>query len=641
MKRNAIALLLHLFKNGLVSKKLLRESLDRFIETLSATLQSYPQLRINLIVPGYLLECADPLLLANLRDLCKKNFIEMICTGYTEPFLSLSPPALTIQNIKHGLSVIEDLTGQLPKGFIPPFSNWEPSFIAALRALGFRYTLLSNDLFSEEAKSACGYWVAEHTGSSIGLIGTNAVNFNRPVAEFADWIRSIFEANSASAPGSFCTLHYLLPLCSEKTGESFSYLNASIGEIDTHLLSYQPICIGEYLNTLSPIGLQYVPTSLQIGRGGAVNLHFLNHLFSFDQIGFMQRKLLDIYDRLDPSDNASPTGSALANLVSAQDINRFLPGADAGFELFTDRRTTYARLIATDRELHARKPNSGPRVRITDFLRNGEKTIILSNNSIKAFIDPHRGGQIIGFDLRSRNVNLCSTYHPGRRQIPDIIVSGSSQTWFLDRILPEGATDRECDDQLLADSADFQSADFDHRIHKTTSGLNVALVRAGSFIAVDKPSPLRMEKVFGIERDLAELLFVFQLANPSLLTYRCTFSTEINLALGGIGDGSTQILAAKNKYDNIGSRGPIRIPSLTHWSVTDRTSGVRLQIRTQKPVTLWCQPCVADAGYEPEGLRMTLLWPIVLEPSSQVNILGKISCKPIKFLAAPEATDAV
>ena len=120
MKRNAFGLLLHPFKNGLVPRALLKESINRFFRELFSIHQSFPQMRFNIVFPGYVLECTDPLLLAQLRDLCTRNIVEPVCTGYTEPFLSLSPPDQTIRNIRYGLQVIEELTGQTPRGFLPP-----------------------------------------------------------------------------------------------------------------------------------------------------------------------------------------------------------------------------------------------------------------------------------------------------------------------------------------------------------------------------------------------------------------------------------------------------------------------------------------------------------------------------------------
>ena len=636
MKRDALALLLHPYKNGLVSPSVLRESITRFFTELFSLLQQYPQLRFNLVIPGYILEAADPIHLAQLRDYGKRTIIELICTGYTEPFLSFSPPELTIKNIRYGLQVIEELTGMVPRGFLPPFSNWEPSFIAELRDAGMRYVLLSNELFTDEIRSACGYWVTEHAGSSIGLIGTNVLNPFQPQPDFIECLRSVYANNSTPDVEPFIVLHYPLPLCSPKTDDAREFFRTTIEEIEKHLLSFQPACLGDILGNVNPVGMQYIPTSLQMGRRGTVDLHFLNYLFSFDQIGFLQRKLLDIFNRYRSLTDPRPATELLRELCFLQDINRFLPGNESGFEVATDREATYSRLIAVDREISARQKNDGGRVSINDFLHNGGKTIILSNSAIKIFISHLTGGQIIGCDLLRSCVNLCSVYNPERRRHPDIIVPDASRTWFLDRILPEHLSENNHDVLLTADTADFHSGDFDYKVHSTTSGTSVSLVRTGSFRRDDRLYPLRIDKVFGIEHEHPELLFVYQLSNPSLMTVNFTFATELNLYLPGSTTGQVTLKAEKNRYDTPG-RQLLRLPDGTSWELHDAKSGIAIALQTQKPATLWCLP--SSPTDRTEGYRIILTWPIALEPSSQFKILGKIICKSPRKVSG--GTDAV
>jgi hypothetical protein len=625
MKRDALALLLHPYKNGLVPRSLLKESIGRFFTELFSLQQHYPQFRFNLVIPGYILEAADPLQLAQLRDLGKRNIVELVCTGYTEPFLSFSPPDLTVNNIRYGLQVIEELTGLVPRGFLPPFSNWEPSFIAELRAAGMRYVLLSNELFTDETRSACGYWVTEHAGSSIGLIGTNELTPLSFQGNFIENLRSVFAKNSAPATDPFTVLHYLLPLCSPKTDDSHQFLKFTIEEIEKHLLNFQPVCLSDILGNVSPVGMQYIPTSLQIGRRGAVDLHFLNYLFSFDQIGFLQRKLLDIFDRLPAQQEDRFSSPLLHDLYFIQDINRLLPGNESGFEVAADRETTYARLIAIDREIDAEHKSDGGSVDINDFLHNGGKTVTISNSAVKVFVSHLVGGQIIGFDLRKACVNLCSVYNPDRRKQPDIIVPNASRTWFLDRILPETIPLDNHRALLTADAADFHSGAFDYKLHTTPNGINISLGRTGSCQRGDRLYPLRIEKVFGIEREHSGIIFVYQLSNLSLMEFKCTFATELNLYFPGCSTDRVCLIAEKNRYDHPG-RQFLCLRKLTAWEFNDRLSGLQLRLQTQKAATLWCLPHPA-ASATPEGIRIILTWPISLEPSSSFKIIGKIICK--------------
>ena len=633
MKRYALALLLHPYKNGIMQHSVIRASMTVFIEMLCSLLQRFPQIRFNIVIPAYILECADPLLTVKLRDLCKRSLVEIVCTGYTEPFLSLSPAQLTIKNIQHGMHVIEELTGQVPRGFLPPFSNWEPSFIEHLRSAGFRYVLLSNELFSPETHAVPGYWVAEHTGSSIGLIGTNVLSNASIQNGFFDSVRSFFTYESTSVPDPFAVLHYLMPLQTEKIDEACGNVLYMVEEIDKHLLQYQPVCLGELLSTVNPVGMQYVPTSLQLERRGAVDLHFMNYLFSFDQIGFMQRKLLDIYERLTPYLSEKSAVPLLKELFLAQDINRLHPGRESGFERAADRAVTYRRLIAIDTQLRHLSKNSGVRTRITDFLHNGGKAIILSNKNLKAVIDPQIGGQITGLDFRPRHVNLCAMYNPTRRTHPDIIVSGTSRTLFLDRIVNDSPADQLDSTHLYNDSSNLGKRTMDYKIRKNGGGITVSMMHAGSFMCDDKPQPLAVEKVLGLEEEQSDISFVYQFSNPSLLQYSFIFTTELNLFLPGITADQVFLHAGKSNYTSPG-RQLLRLPDLTSWYIDDPVSGIRITLQTQKPLTLWTVPPPDDS--HADGVTLMLSTPVAMEPSSRFKIIGKLSFKPLNVQTGPE-----
>lgn len=630
MKRYALALLIHPYKTGVVPRSQLRASTSLLIETLCSVLLQYPQMRFNLVLPGYILEAADPLLSARLRDLCKRLLLEMICTGYTEPFLSLSPADLSVSNIMHGVHVIEELTGQTPRGFLPPFSNWEPSFIKHLRTSGFRYSLLSNELFSHETQNVPGYWVAEHTGSSIGLIGTNILDTATIKNNFIDTIKTLFTSEAAAMQDPFAVLHYLMPLQPDKLEESCANILHMAKTIDKNLLHYQPVCISDFISTVNPVGMQYIPASLQTKRCGTVDLHFMNYLFSFDQIGFLQRKVLDIFERLTPYLEGKKATTLLHELFFAQDINRFLPGNEAGFEVASDRSDTYRHIINIDANLRQLSQNSGVRTRITDFLHNGGKTIIISNKNLKLFIDPQNGGQITGLDFRPRQINLCSMYNPQRRKLPDIIVSGSSRTWFLDRILQDPENSPDSATHLFNDTSNLQHGAMSYKMRKNSEGSTLSLMQTGSFINDEKIQPLLVEKVFGIENEHAEISFVYQFSNPSLIQYHFIFATELNLFFPGFSQGEVQLSTGKCRY-SLADNKLLQLPDLTSWYIEDPYGGIRVTFQMQKPATIWCLP--SPQNVTPDGIPLIMTTAVIMEPSSRFKIVGKISCKPLKAQA--------
>jgi hypothetical protein len=159
-------------------------------------------------------------------------------------------------------------------------------------------------------------------------------------------------------------------------------------------------------------------------------------------------------------------------------------------------------------------------------------------------------------------------------------------------------------------------------------GIKAALVKQGSVLRGEKPCPLSIEKVFGLEQNTAALSFVYQLANPSLTTYNFKFTTELNFSLPGLSSGEVLLVHGSNNHDKLGLNY-VHLESVTRWYLEDRQCGLRILFQTQKPVDLWCLPSQQrDQIIDPSnGVTIVLSSAVVLDQCSQWKLIGKISCK--------------
>ncbi len=141
--------------------------------------------------------------------------------------------------------------------------------------------------------------MAEHSGSSIALIATDVIRHTTAPVDFKNWLEKIYTSDkNDSSSEKIASLQYQFPLKEEGESDPFRWLRYAASEIDKHILNYQPVTFSELLSTSQPLGLQYIPASLLMGTRNQVDLHFLNYLHSFDQIGILQRKLMDIHNQL-------------------------------------------------------------------------------------------------------------------------------------------------------------------------------------------------------------------------------------------------------------------------------------------------------------------------------------------------------
>ena len=298
MKRHSIAFLIHPYKNSLVPRNVFREAVNDFAKTILDIGSSYQNIRLNLVMPGYFLEAIDPMLLLQFREMHKKGAIEWLTTGYTEPFLSFCPQWLLKENLRHGITAFQEYAGARPVGFVPPFSNWEPSYIDVLGGAGIQYNVLSRSLLAGQYRSRLGYWATEFAGSSTVLFPVHSIFPSTVSGKMEAWISDQFAADTADpAAVKLLCIDFLCPLLPQDMPVTQQGLKDAAAIFDRLLLTYQPICFTEFLSSNAPLGLMYLPQSLVLRRDDSDTApHFLNYLHSFDQVGIVQRKLMDIAD---------------------------------------------------------------------------------------------------------------------------------------------------------------------------------------------------------------------------------------------------------------------------------------------------------------------------------------------------------
>jgi len=634
MKRNTIALLLHPFKNCLIKKTELKDAIDLFAQNVISIANELPHLRLNIVLPGYILELINPLFLSQLRELSKRGSLEWLFPGYTEPFLSLLPQEMINDNICYGRDVFYELTGEYPSGFLPPFSNWEPNLTGLLKKNGLNYIVLSNKLLPKPDLLR-SYWITENAGESIPLAFSHSIHPASAPVNLINWLEKIFAQDSEIVnTEKFLTIQYMIPLITQQGSSTYRWLKYAAIDLDKHLLNFQSVKISRHIETIQPPGLQYIPSSLHMPSslfaGNSENEtinnpYFLNYLYSYDHVGLLQRKILDNYKELKSLKDEKLKKLIKHQLFFVHDINRLLPGTDFGFRNVSDRLWSYSKLINTESLITQKANTKGGQIRIADFLKNGLKTIILSNKSLKLFIDHNKGGHIFEFDYINRKQNLCAAYTDLNHSPANIIKCGKSKTWFLDHLLDSTTKGWDFVNNYKENHKYLINKPFDYKVHKTSSGIKTTLLHQGSFLQGKHQYPIRIEKVFGLLGDSSTLSFVYQFSNPSLLNYQFKFATELSFSFPGLSTDNVYLYFNSRNCKKVGFEY-FQIESITKWHIDDQQSGIRLIFQCLKPLDIWCLPVPSPS----QGITMILSSDIELNPSSNQKLVGKISCKKIR-----------
>jgi len=608
-------------------KKGLSASINRFARLILETCKKYPRLRLNVALPGYILESIDPLVLSSLRDAAKRGSIEWLCMGYTEPFLSFSPLWLTAENIAAGTKAFAELTGEAPEGYVPPFSNWEPSHIDMFSCAGLKYAVIGNEALAKSESESSGYWMTEHTGSSMAVFPVRSCHGHNAPESLTAWAKEVFpdDKPDGGAP-RMLILKYLYSL--EEDGANGlagktqqDWIEQAAAEVEKRILELQPLRFKDVLGNVPPLGLHYFPPGLVPSHNEPATPYFLNNLHCYDQIGVMQRKMMDVCDAVRELKESKTAAKLRRQLFFAQDINRYLPSERAGFASVSDRLWTYGKMIDIERELYELRDTQNCVIRLTDFLRNGYKSIIMSNRALKICVDHKNGAQVYELDYRERSFNACAAYNPAVRARPNVIVPRESKLGFCDKIFMPGQLSVENYLKgVVKDCANFADSPFEYTFKNSPSGVRVLLNCNGGFIDNGRMCPLSMDKVLGLEKESAALSFSYKLGNTALTDYSFVLGIELPLSLPGAAKGTARIIGGKTKAAVSAAGEPIVINDVTEWAVEDEEAGVRMEFVTQKRVNVWLL----------FGDTLLITCPIEVEKSSTHSITGRMSFKKIR-----------
>jgi len=630
MKRNCVALCIQPFTDSLQSREAIKSAVSTALETIINLVNTFPNLRFNLIFPAVLLEQADPILLSQSRELMKRGTLEWLTTGYTEPFLSLSPMWLSRQNIQTGVETIQQILGCKISGYVPPFSNWEPAVVDILTSLGLHYSVLSTTCFSEPARATPGIWATEYQGTPMTLFPVHSLHHYTAPADCISWFNRRLAAGPAVPGTALVGIRYLFPIDGSSGPDFFSWFSQAATALEQNVLKLQTVCFSDYLNENVPVGLHYPGSNLDY----STDQHkpappFRNWLFTHDQAGLLHRKLIDVSSRA-RSDQISRVEDAVAKkLFFLQDINRFLPGKKSGFTNTASRSRFFSQAIELENELFPRTV-SGGQIKIADYLRNGSKSILMSNKSLRACIDHRNGGTLYELDLFFREANILSAFNPENHTHPAIIVPGKSFTAFRDHFFTESVTLADFIGNTVPDLGDFETGRFEYTIKKSTRGVKTILSRQGGIELGGKTCPLTLEKVFALENESGQLSFAYRMMNNSLASYAFLFAVECAFCFPGVRTGGVRIFNGKSVYKKIHDER-IRFNGVTDLTVEDRLTGIGMKLSLQKPVDIWCFPASPSRlPQEYTGTRIVLSAETMLDGNSSRGLMGKLLFKKIR-----------
>lgn len=440
-----------------------------FVELLAR----HPQIRLGLHYSGPLLEWIEqkhPEYFESLRELSKRNQVEIVGGGLYEPILITIPPRDRHAQITRLADYIERHFGSRPRGSWLAERVWEPQLPSSLVAAGVEYTLVDDNHFVAagfDVKQLYGYYISEDLGHIVRVLpGLKTLRYYIPFREPAETIEFL-QGAARSRPQGFAAMgddmekFGIWPgtyeLC-YRDGWLERFFTALEEQSDWLALNTP----GEAISSHAPLGRADLPAASysemaewSLPTPARNRYHDILHEFSsrddvlpflrggiwrgffskYRESNLLHKKMLHVSKKVAAlSQNRNARGKsqndrefAEKSLLRGQCNDSYWHGVFGG--LYSPHLRTAAWQALASAETIADRMSHRTRqfadAETFDFDDDGQDEIYLTSNQYAALICPNDGGTIAAIDFRPRNVTLINSlqrrpeaYHAKLRNAP-------------------------------------------------------------------------------------------------------------------------------------------------------------------------------------------------------------------------------
>ena len=636
-----------------------------FIETL----YRYPQIKSTFHFSGSLVDWLlknDPALLRKVKEMVKRQQVEILTGAYFEPILPLLPERDRLGQIKMLTSFIQDFFDCKPAGMWIGERVWEPYLSESIVNSGVQYILLDDFHFhcaGIKEKRLHGYY---HT--QVG-------NRNLAIFPISKKLRYIIPFSRPQKP-----ISYLRALANEEghsavtivdDGEKFGlwpgthrwvYRERWLEKFFQLLIKNQAwlktLKLGEYMQQHESLGLCHLPgcsyEEMMTWSGGK----FKNFFVKYSEANNLHKRMLYVSEKIAKDKKAHP--QALRHLYMSQSNCPYWHGVFGGVYLAHLRHFAYKNLIIAQSLLENRERKPGIEMEIFDFDQDGADEWIVKTPHFYIFIAPQQGGGIFEFDYKPKNINLFDTmtrrpevYHKNiktkplnllklrKKKITNIhellaskekglenflIYDSYRRQSLLDHFLAPGLTLTDFKAMRYKELGDFIRGQY---LIKKTGGQpakSIILQRKGKLDYHNKTIPLTLTKKLLLNERQAQISFEYQLENLSSSLIDILFAVEFNLAPETESADNNLHYRGKNKDYVSSLKKDVEAKDITDIQLIDRANGIESALSFDQKTRLWAFPLqtisASEEGFERNYQQTVILphWPVRLEKTWKAEI---------------------
>jgi len=427
------------------------ESFNRCYLPFVEILERHPKIRISIHHSGSLLEWIEnnaSWYFDKIKNMLKKNQIEILSGGFYEPILSVLPENDAIGQINMMTEFIKKKFNYTAKGVWLAERVWDPSLPKIMAKAGMRYTILDDTHFfytGLEHKDMFGYYITEKYGYTLSVFPIDkflryAIPFKLP-HETLDYFRKIMsEYNVTGVTYADDGEKFGVWPGTHKWVYEENWLKNFFKILEDNLEWIEMLTFSEYIEKFSPIGRIYLPMAsyeemmewslpAKAGfkfeemlkdlenrgirdkykpfiRGGLWD----NFLTKYSESNLMHKKMLYVSEKIKRKKGKNPTAE-LKELYRGQCNCAYWHGLFGGLYLNYLRHAVYEHLIEAeniiDKKIHGNR--KWIECKVVDYDKDNMEEVLISNRKINAYFDPDYGGTMFEFDYRPKRFNLSNT----------------------------------------------------------------------------------------------------------------------------------------------------------------------------------------------------------------------------------------
>jgi hypothetical protein len=371
-----------------------------------------------------------------VKELVKRDRIEIIGSGYYEPILAAIPERDAVQQLALYKETLEETFGKEIKGAWLTERVWEPHLPRIFKMADIEYIAVDDYHFLRSgflSQDLDGYYLTEFENQILAVYpGSEKLRYIMPFSVVED-IAAYFESARISG---------IKTLIFADDGEKFGiwpethkwvyeegWLNKFFTFLDDNSSWIKTQTLGEHHKSNDSKGCCYLPTTSypELGEwalpaeasclfkknmdrfkqspdfhelkpfihGG----HWKNFLAKYRESQFMHKKMMFLSAHFEHAKKEEKHA-----LFSAQCNDAYWHGVFGGLYLPHLRREINSSLVSAMKQVFKK-----PTVEYFDFDVDGKKEVFIINSKIAAIFDPYDGGTLLSIDYLPKNLNVTDT----------------------------------------------------------------------------------------------------------------------------------------------------------------------------------------------------------------------------------------